>query len=451
MAPPLPPSPSILARPIVSPDKIDSELFSSLRIIWGRHTDAQGDSIRRDLCAPAGQGVHAKAFYFLLGKYREESYRIRTKDAEHELRQRSLTSSIDLETLKFNLGWELEHSSGLRKYEVPNPRHLFSTHPESSTTTMSEAAPSYSSHISTGPPGVISRKRTITDGSIPSKDRAQSPAGPRPPPRDEKAPAEGQRSQIPTRQGALPALSATEARPKSSLGVGRGGPRPSPTHRAYTTSMVSDGRGNDQVGPTSMGFSRNLQQIQARAYAATHRPKSSAGPISPFVDAERKAMFSPSLLPTSPVLRMGELGPSRQPLSPKILPSIGVPSLVDVNLPLLTSPRTEDPQLQRTMDDITQKVNDLVQAVTQAPNIIGDGKEMAKTITHTKTSGDKENQSLDEGWSHVSAEGDHSGGIGLGVGVIVNRDIGKDVANVGLPVISPTKVKKEKEKKGRRE
>jgi hypothetical protein len=303
-----------------------------------------------------------------------------------------------------------------------------------------------------GPPAVISRKRTITDGSITLKDRAQSPAGPRPPPRDEKAAAEGQRSQIPTRQGALPALGATEARPKSSLGVGRGGPRPSPTHRAHTTSMVSDGRGNDQVGPTSMGFSRNLQQIQARAaYAATHRPKSSAGPISPFIDAEKKAMFSPSLLPTSPVLRMGELGSSRQPLSPKILPSIGVPSLVDVNLPLLTSPRTEDPQLQRTMDDITQKVNDLVQAVTQAPNIMSDGKEMAKTITHTKTSGDKENQSLDEGWSHVSAEGDHSEGIGLGVGVIVNRDVGKDLANVGLPVISPAKVKKEKEKKGRRE
>lgn len=442
-----------MARPIVSPDKIDSELFSSLRIIWGRHTDAQGDSIRRDLCAPAGQGVHAKAFYFLLGKYREESYRIRSNDAEHELRQRSMTSTIDLETLKFNLGWELEHSSGLRKYEVQNPRYIFSTPPGSSTTTVSEAPPSYPSHISIGAtPGVISRKRTLTDGSIPSKDRPESPAGPRPPPRNEKVPVEGQKSHIPTRQGALPALTATQPRQKYSLGVGRGGPRPTPTHRAYTTSMVSDGRENDQVGPTSMGFSHNLQQIQARAaYAVTHRPKTSAGPISPFVDAEKKAMFSPSLLPTSPVLSIGGPGPSRQPLSPKILPTIAVPSLADVNLPLLTSPRTEDPQLQRTMDDITRKVNDLVQAVTQAPPIIGDGKEAAKTITHTKTSGDKENQSVDEDWSHVSAEGDHSSGVGLGVGIIVNRDVGKDVANIGFPAISPAKMKKEKEKKARRE
>jgi len=451
LAPPLPPSPSILARPIVSADKIDLELFSSLRIIWGRHTDPQGDSIRRDLCAPAGRGVHAKAFYFLLGKYREESQRIRTNDAEHELRRRSMAPPIDLETLKFNLGWDLEHSSGLRKYQGPNPRPNFSTPPESLTTTVSEAAPSYSSHISMGPPpSVISRKRTLTEGSFPSKNPPESLAAHLP---REKVPEERQKSQMPTRQGVLPPFSATQVRPKSSLGaVGHGGPRHSPTHRAYTSSMVSDGRANDQVGPTSMGFSRNLQQIQARsAYPATHRPKSSAGPISPFVDADKKAMFSPSVLPRSPVLNIGQPGSSRQPLSPKILPTIGVPSLAEVNLPLLTAPKTEDPQLQRTMDDITQKVNDLVQAVTQAPTIIGDGRETAKTITHTKTSGDKENQSIDEDWSHVSAEGNHSGGVGLGVGVIVNRDVGKDMANVGLPAISPAKVKKEKEKKARRE
>jgi len=41
-------------------------------VIWGRHADPQGEIIKRDLCAPAGSGVHAKAFYFLLGKYREE-------------------------------------------------------------------------------------------------------------------------------------------------------------------------------------------------------------------------------------------------------------------------------------------------------------------------------------------------------------------------------------------
>jgi hypothetical protein len=103
------------------------------------------------------------------------------------------------------------------------------------------------------------------------------------------------------------------------------------------------------------------------------------------------------------------------------------------------------------MDEITQKVNDLVQAVTQAPATIGDGKETIRATPHTKTSEDKENQSIDEDWSHVSAEGDHSGAVGLGVGVIIKRDVGKDLANVGPPAISPTRARKEKEKKGRRE
>ena len=73
--PPLPPSPSLLARPIPSPSLIDPEVFASLQIIWGRHADKGGECIRQDLCARDGGGVHAKAFYFLLCKYREETRR----------------------------------------------------------------------------------------------------------------------------------------------------------------------------------------------------------------------------------------------------------------------------------------------------------------------------------------------------------------------------------------
>ncbi|KAJ3497587.1 hypothetical protein NMY22_g19683 [Coprinellus aureogranulatus] len=76
----LPPSPSILARPIASSDLIDPELFASLRVIWGRHAESQTASIQRDLCSPAGQGTYAKAFYFLLNRYREETMRSRSDD-----------------------------------------------------------------------------------------------------------------------------------------------------------------------------------------------------------------------------------------------------------------------------------------------------------------------------------------------------------------------------------
>jgi hypothetical protein len=69
----LPPSPSTLAQPIRSPSFIDPELLASLKVIWGRHSDSDGQVIKRDLCSPAGNGTYAKAFYYLLGKHREQA------------------------------------------------------------------------------------------------------------------------------------------------------------------------------------------------------------------------------------------------------------------------------------------------------------------------------------------------------------------------------------------
>lgn len=102
-SPPLPPSPSDLAKPIDDPAEIDDELLASLQIIWGRHAEPSGANIRRDLCSPAGEGVHAKAFYFLLGRYREETTAARKGDVgedDSRLKYRSMGS--------FNLGWELD-------------------------------------------------------------------------------------------------------------------------------------------------------------------------------------------------------------------------------------------------------------------------------------------------------------------------------------------------------
>lgn len=108
---PLPPSPSTLARPIASSSLIDPELFRSLLVIWGRHTDPEGESIKRDLCSPIGQGVHAKAFYFLLNQYREETRRFSQSDSSN-----SIALSINAlgnkhfgtDSMNFNLGWELK-------------------------------------------------------------------------------------------------------------------------------------------------------------------------------------------------------------------------------------------------------------------------------------------------------------------------------------------------------
>ncbi|EGN92854.1 hypothetical protein SERLA73DRAFT_163815 [Serpula lacrymans var. lacrymans S7.3] len=67
------PAPSVadLARPLVSADHIELDLLESLRVIWGKHGDVH--SVKVDLLSPAGEGTLAKAFYFLLHQYREQT------------------------------------------------------------------------------------------------------------------------------------------------------------------------------------------------------------------------------------------------------------------------------------------------------------------------------------------------------------------------------------------
>ncbi|KAF8155680.1 hypothetical protein B0H34DRAFT_751703 [Crassisporium funariophilum] len=441
--PPLPPSPSILARPIASPDMIDQELFSSLRIIWGRHTDVQGISIRRDLCAPAGQGVHAKAFYFLLGKYREESSRNRLNDKEQEQKRLSLRSSIDLESFKFDLGWKLNHSGVPRESEVQG-----NNDPQVTVSAPTSAvAPSFPT--SQAPPP-MSRKRTYTNGSLPLH-RPESPAGPRPFSNSSRPQPDTWRLQNQTHpDGSSASNCMAQPRQNSSSGVGRGGPRPPPPRRGYTYSVKEHSQ-YDTAGPPAMGFSHHLHQLQARVSTnASQRPKSSAGPTTPFSEAEKKAMFSGSRVGSTSVRCPDQvISHPPTPLPPSI---IGTPCVDGVpELPILTAPKLEDPQLQRTMDDFAQKVNDLVQSVTKPMAHPGgsQGVEPPKTLAHTHAVEDKENQSIDEeSWSHVSAEVDRSAGVGLGVAIGLNREVGKDVANNG-PTMSPTKTRKEREKRGR--
>ena len=435
----MPPSPSILARPIASPSLIDSELFSSLRIIWGRHADPRGESIRRDLCAPAGQGVHAKAFYFLLARYREESSRNRSND-ELESRRHSLGSSIDLETLKFNLGWELDHSGATRKLRVQ--KHHVSSAPE---TTVYPPTPANtlvppSKFISSVPP-IMPRKRTFTDGSLPLRDRPESPLGPRPPPKVNRARTDAQQD-VPSSVALT-----SHIRPKSSSGSARAGPRPLVPRRGYTYS-TSEKNDPDSLGisPPSIGFSHHLHQLQARISSnSSQRPKSSFGPSVPFTEAEKKTMFLESR--NLSVSARNRDSATTQPSTPVLAPTLESPNL-DNDLPLLVASQSDNPYDQQTTEDITRKVNDFVHA-TQRHVAVPHVADSTKAVAHSSDKRDKENQSVDdESWSHVSAEISHSGGIGLGVGPAEGRAIGRDLANIGLTI---NKARKDKERKGRRQ
>lgn len=60
-----------LARAQASVAHIDPDLLESLLIVWGRYANV--DEIKLDLISPPGHGTLAKAFYFLLEKYREHT------------------------------------------------------------------------------------------------------------------------------------------------------------------------------------------------------------------------------------------------------------------------------------------------------------------------------------------------------------------------------------------
>ncbi|KNZ72467.1 putative serine/threonine-protein kinase HSL1 [Termitomyces sp. J132] len=182
----LPPSPSTLARPIVSPSLIDSELLASLRVIWGRHTDSNGDSIKRDLCSPAGQGVHAKAFYFLLARYREESMHNNLqlkKDGD---------AKSHLENAKLNL--------------VPLPISGLVTH-------------------------VVHRAGSVGG----ARERATLPAGPRAPQISGRTSLDPWRAQANVTDDRK-FKSSVDSQVTVSSGVGRGGSQPPPSRHGYTYS-----------------------------------------------------------------------------------------------------------------------------------------------------------------------------------------------------------------------
>lgn len=438
------------SRPALEPQP-DPELLASLRIIWGRHADPAGDSILRDLCAPAGEGVHAKAFYFLLGRYREERGRYREPGVQ--ARVGSPGDVIDLETLKFDMGWALEDAGtpGVRKYEVPRSTGV--------------APPSYSSSLSAGHPPATgagsARKRTLTDGNV------AHPAGAVAAPHGTTAPAAT--NKVIDEQANPTAYSSSPARAKLSLGtVSRSGAaRPTPPRRGMTYSTI-EGRERGRIGENAtsgagaLGFSQHLQQQAQRAKAT--------------------AVYASALSPSPPRMGPGDTRPARTPLSPILSPNArsqasspagmtqsayqgenrhpGAGRIISVgslDLPLLTGVGREERVL---------RASGLVQSVVQPPagssHAHGAAGAQREGTGSLRVGRDKENQSVDEeSWSHVNSDADRSLGVGLGVNVNGGgnvganvgagaRDMGTDVANVGVAMLELGKSKKEKEKKARR-
>jgi hypothetical protein len=416
---------------------IDPELLSSLRIIWGRHTDVHGESICRDLCSPAGQGVHAKAFYYLLGKYRQESSK-NCFDSESESYYAPAPDSGIIKSTSVLVESSALATSGLRRYEVPT----------SSVCSSPVASSVHSTLVNGRPPIVISRKRIFTDGNRPtSKERSDLNPTSRPVSHN-KVQFDKWKTQIlpPPKEASVSNI----YRPKVTLTGVETGLRPHPPRRGNTYSVFSDRRDSrrDSREITPIGFSQQLQRLQAKTAAATASASASSY-------QKPKTLTSPSpseaVRPTEHAAR-NSVAVIRQPLrQPRLLTNFSgvsngsgrflTPATIatELELPLHPDPKTDNTKPQTHLTEIaTGKTS-----ITSHAPVHGPQK------THSKF--DKENHGVEEEWSHVEVT-DRTGSRGLCVSdVPTNREVGKDVKNVGPRSFPPSnKTKKEKEKKGRR-
>lgn len=233
LAPPLPPSPSELARPIASPEVIDQDLLASLKVIWGKHTDPNGDNIIRDLCSPPGYGIHAKAFYFLLGRYREETMRQRLIDGTGDYQDVTQPTQ------------EGEQRRVLRAYR-----------PRAMTSPVQQRITPVLARMSQPTPSVIKYRESSSGPTQPPS----SPVGPRPPPAySSRAQAEAWRNQF---QQDFPSGAAhTSTSPVRPSSVGCGGPRPHPSKKAAVNN------GHELAGSTDvpmLGFAQHLQSLEEK-------------------------------------------------------------------------------------------------------------------------------------------------------------------------------------------
>ncbi|KAJ7158352.1 kinase-like domain-containing protein [Mycena crocata] len=391
--PPLPPSPSTLGRPLNHASLIDPELFSSLRIIWGRHADPHGESIKRDLCSPVGKGVHAKAFYFLLGRYREESQRARDSGAINANSPANNSAIDGLESMKFDIGWQLDlnGSAAQKQYEMNSQRSL--------SAGRSRAATGPCPQISGLAPPLMSRTPSVAS----PRERPTSPAGPR-----------AQSWQQPQRQ------------PNYNVA----------THPRNVPS--------NEDGPRTQTW----EDPRLAPYRGEGLPSCTASPPQPAARPRSHTVAPPR---TRPVAVIEASSP------PTIHAPIAIPALFsapDEELPLLTAPRTTNTELQKTMDAVAERLNGLVKAQASSspalpPAPLGHRRATKRAVSRPARE-DKENLSVaEEGWSYVGVE-EYHGRLGLGMdGIEAKR--GKEMGNVVfLPEnATDSKAKKEKERKGK--
>ncbi|EKM57552.1 uncharacterized protein PHACADRAFT_206451 [Phanerochaete carnosa HHB-10118-sp] len=309
---------SELAKPLPSARHIDRDLFHSLCVIWGRHADQE--QIKADLLSPAGEGILAKAFYFLLQKHRE-----RTMEEHGILMDDILKSPGKVVIKQYSAP---KYRRGESEMTVPT-MSMFPT-----ASTISEPG----SSACRSPPPI----RPIQIPGLPhmektSRDHPPSPVGPRPQrPRPTSSPV-GDSRDIVASPG--PRAYASDARSRMhSAGS------PTPIRKVQLSEMLAS-------------LPQHSQPLQTRypGYAGTSRPPSVLPPVTSGQSARGSSSAAPGFVHA----------PAPVPaLEPKILP-------------MITAPKVANAELQKAIDQYANIVNEHVQTWNTAHSQRVSGQSVA--------------------------------------------------------------------------
>lgn len=293
------PAPSVteLAKPLASEAHIDDELLESLCVIWAKHADVE--SIKADLLSPQGEGTLAKAFYFLLHEYREQTLKdhgiiLDVNEAQAHLSGKVITKqyrSPQKQSSKLEPDTSIRHGRLYTNRDAPPP-------------------PSRSS----------SPNPLVMDVSSPtsvSRSRTPSPVGPRAPkPRPVSSPV----AEIPTRHKSMTLKPVTTALPSAHAELAR--------TRSSTVTMLSP-----RIAQDSHNYHAHNQQM----YQPMHIPETPIAPgpvarmtpvtvptawfpVPPHSPHLAGPAISPSIPRTAPMSMIRRMGPSEArstPTSPR--------------------------------------------------------------------------------------------------------------------------------------
>jgi len=216
---------------------------------------------------------------------------------------------------------------------------------------------------------------------------------------------------------------------------------PFPARRGYTHSVVPERYDGDTnatlVGP-SPRFSQHLHDktkriVSSAKTSSSKRPVTPIGPILASAEASKitSGVDSAAKVNTNP---RRSVGAPNSFVTTKGRSSIDPADSGKAGLPIL-------PPL--AIEEVTEQLNNLVVNMTPMDtDVTTEGKKsnipLAKMRRYRKLRerDGKENQSLDEDWSQEAAD---SGGVGG----LTNRDVGKDLGNLPIPLAKMKKSRRE--------